>query len=331
MRALLALTVALFLTPALAASREVTLDVPGARLAATLQTPDGPQHVRPPVVLIIAGSGPTDRNGDNPLSGPAGTYRKLAANLAARGIASLRYDKRGIGASTLADPREEAQTFDDFVKDARAWLTWLGQQPGLGPVGVIGHSEGGLIALAALQGETPARALVLLAAPGEDIGTTIRRQLAQNPANPPELVQEGNAILDALGRGETVTNVSPVLAPLFRPSVQPYLRSSLNYDPQGLIAALKVPTLIVQGDRDLQVRPEDARLLAAAQPAARLFLAPGINHVLVPAPLDPRSNVATYADAQRPIGRGLLTAVVEFLHAAFRAGEAPVPTGRSRP
>ncbi|GMA17491.1 alpha/beta hydrolase [Deinococcus metallilatus] len=315
MRTLLALTAALTLTPALAASREVTLEVPGAHLAATLQTPDGPQHVRPPVVLIIAGSGPTDRNGDNPLSGPAGTYRKLAANLAARGIASLRYDKRGIGASTLADPREEALSFDDFVSDARAWLAWLGQQPDLGPVGVIGHSEGGLIALAALQGDSPARALVLLAAPGEDIGTTIRRQLAQNPANPPELVREGNAILDALGRGETVANVSPVLAPLFRPSVQPYLRSSLKYDPAKLIATVNVPTQIVQGDRDLQVRLEDARLLAAAQPAARTFLAPGVNHVLVPAPLDPAGNLATYANAGLPIERGLLTAVVEFLKA----------------
>ncbi|GAA5532000.1 alpha/beta hydrolase [Deinococcus aluminii] len=315
MRTLLALTAALALTPALAASREVTLEVPGAHLAATLQTPDGPQHVRPPVVLIIAGSGPTDRNGDNPLSGPAGTSRKLAANLAARGIASLRYDKRGIAASTLADPREEALSFDDFVNDARAWLAWLGQQPDLGPVGVIGHSEGGLIALAALQGDSPARALVLLAAPGEDIGTTIRRQLAQNPANPPELVREGNAILDALGRGETVVKVSPLLAPLFRPSVQPYLRSSLKYDPARLIATVNVPTLIVQGDRDLQVRLEDARLLAAAQPAARMFLAPGVNHVLVPAPLDPAGNLATYANAQLPIERGLLTAVVAFLKA----------------
>ncbi|GAA5511903.1 hypothetical protein Dcar01_00617 [Deinococcus carri] len=318
MRTLLALTAALTLTPALAASREVTLDVPGARLAATLQMPDGPQHVRPPVVLIVAGSGPTNRNGDNPLSGPGGTYRKLAQNLAARGIASLRYDKRGIGASTLADPREEAQTFDDLVNDARAWLAWLGQQPDLGPVGVVGHSEGGLIALAALQQATPARALVLLAAPGEDIGTTIRRQLAQNPANPPALVQEGNTILDALARGETVTNVSPVLAPLFRPSVQPYLRSSLKYDPQRLIAAVNVPTLIVQGDRDLQVRPEDARLLAAAQPAARTFLAPGVNHVLVPAPLDPVGNLSTYANAQLPLERGLLTAVVDFLRSELR-------------
>ncbi|WP_104991986.1 alpha/beta hydrolase [Deinococcus sp. NW-56] len=315
---LLPLTAALLSAPALAASREVTLEVPGARLAATLQTPDGPQHARPPVALILAGSGPTDRNGDNPLVGPGGTYRKLAANLAARGIATLRPDKRGIGASTLADPREEAQTFEDFVNDARAWLTWLSGQPDLGPVAVIGHSEGGTVALAAVQGQTPARAVVLLAAPGEDIGTTIRRQIGQNPANPPALVEESNWILDALGRGERVAEVSPVLAPLFRPSVQPYLISSLRYDPQRLIASQNLPTLIVQGDRDLQVRPEDARLLAAAQPAARTHLARGVNHVLVPAPLAPAANFARYGDAELPLERGVVSAVVEFLRGALR-------------
>ncbi|MCP2013275.1 pimeloyl-ACP methyl ester carboxylesterase [Deinococcus sp. HSC-46F16] len=315
---LLPLTAALLSAPALAASREVTLEVPGARLAATLQTPDGPQHARPPAALILAGSGPTDRDGNNPLSGPGGTYRKLAANLAARGIATLRPDKRGIGASTLADPREEAQTFEDFVNDARAWLTWLSGQPDLGPVAVIGHSEGGTVALAAVQGQTPARAVVLLAAPGEDIGSTIRRQIGQNPANPPALVEESGRILDALGRGERVSEVSPVLAPLFRPSVQPYLISSLRYDPQRLIASQNLPTLIVQGDRDLQVRPEDARLLSAAQPAARTHLARGVNHVLVPAPLDPAANFARYADAELPLERGVVTAVVEFLRGALR-------------
>ncbi|WP_019588590.1 alpha/beta hydrolase [Deinococcus apachensis] len=321
-RLLLPLTAALLLTPALATSREVTLEVPGARLAATLQTPDGPQHGRPPVVLILPGSGPTNRDGDS-LAGAAGTYRKLAANLAAWGIASLRPDKRGVGASTLADPREEALTFDDLVTDARAWLTWLAAQPDLGPVAVIGHSEGGTVALAAVQGQagaapSPARALILLATPGEDIGTTIRRQITQNPANPPELVQETNRILDALGRGERVAEVSPPLAPVFRPSVQPYLVSSLKYDPARLIAAVNVPTLIVQGDRDLQVRPEDAWLLAAAQSAARVHLARGVNHVLVPAPLDAAANFATYANGELPLERGLLTAVVEFLRQTLR-------------
>lgn len=320
-RLLPALTAALLLTPALAASREVTLDVPGARLAATLQTPDGPQHVRPPVALVLAGSGPTNRDGDS-LAGAAGTYRKLAANLAARGVATLRPDKRGVGASTMADPREEALTFDDLVADARAWVAWLAAQPDLGPVVVIGHSEGGTVALATVQpserAASPAKALVLLAAPAEDIGTTIRRQITQNPANPPELVQETHRVLDALGRGEQVGEVLAPLAPVFRPSVQPYLISSLKYDPARLIRGVTVPTLIVQGDRDLQVRPEDARVLAAAQPAARLHLARGVNHALVPAPLDPTANFATYGNADLPLDRGLLTAVVEFLQQALR-------------
>ncbi|MFC4425251.1 alpha/beta hydrolase [Deinococcus navajonensis] len=321
-RLLLSLTAALLLTSARAESRDVTLEVPGARLSATLQTPDGPGHPRPPVALILAGSGPTNRDGDS-AAGAAGTYRKLAANLAARGIATLRPDKRGIGASTAADPREEALTVDDLVSDARAWLAWLSAQPDLGPVVVIGHSEGGTVALAALQDQagaapSPAKALILLAVPGEDIGTTIRRQITQNPANPPELVQETNRILEALSRGERVTEVLPLLAPVFRPSVQPYLISSLKYDPVRLISAVNLPTLILQGDRDLQVRVEDARLLADAQPAAHLHLARGVNHVLVPAPLNPAANFATYADAELPLERGLVTAIVDFMQQTLR-------------
>jgi len=321
-RLLLPLTAALLLTPARAESRDVTLEVPGARLSATLQTPDGPRHPRPPVALILAGSGPTNRDGDS-AAGAAGTYRKLAASLAARGIATLRPDKRGIGASTVADSREETLTFGDLVADARAWLAWIAAQPDLGPVVVMGHSEGGTVALAAVQeqggtGRSPAQALILLAAPGEDIGTTIRRQITQNPANPPELVQETHRILDALSRGERVTEVLPPLAPVFRPSVQPYLISSLKYDPVRLISAVSMPTLIVQGDRDLQVRPGDARLLAAAQPAARVHLARGVNHVLVPAPLNPAANFATYANAELPLERGLLTTIVDFVQQTLR-------------
>lgn len=317
-RRVLTTALALSLGSALAAQREVTLNVPGATLSGTLQTPDTARPgAKVPVALILPGSGPTNRDGDS-AAGPGGTYRKLAASLAARGIATLRADKRGIGKSVPADPREEALSFTDYVNDARAWVNWLAAQPGLGPVALIGHSEGGLIALAALQEPAPVQALVLLAAPGESLGATIRRQIGQNPANPPALVEESNRILAALERGESVAEVSPVLAPLFRPSVQPYLKSSLGLDPARLIAAVKVPTLIVQGARDLQVRVQDAELLRAAQPAAQLQLVPGMNHVLVDVPLDMQANAASYADPNKVLAPALTLGVGEFLRAQLR-------------
>lgn len=305
-------------TPALAASREVLLTVPGAELHATLQTPEG--VVLPPIALIIAGSGPTDRDGNNPLGVTVGSYRKLADALEAAGIATLRPDKRLIGASKANDPSEAALRFDDYVNDARAWLTWMAAQQAdgnnaFGPLILIGHSEGSLIGLAALQAApVPVAAFVSLAGPGENLAATVKRQLRANPATfPVALVQESDQILDALLRGQTVAQVSPPLAGLFRPSVQPYWISELMFDPVVLIAQLKLPVLIVQGGRDLQVGVSDAQKLAKAQPAAKLVVIPGMNHVLVNAPADPKGNYATYAQADLPLSTGLLNTLIPFL------------------
>ena len=318
MMKVLMLPLSLMFTPVLAASREIVLTVPGAELHATLQTPDG--VVRPPIALIIAGSGPTDRDGNNPLGVSVGSYRKLADALEAAGIATLRPDKRLIGASKANDPSEAALRFDDYVNDARAWLTWMAtQQAGgnsaFGPLILIGHSEGSLIGLAALQAPpVPVATFVSLAGPGENLAATVKRQLRANPATfPVALVQESDQILDALLRGQTVAQVSPTLAGLFRPSVQPYWISELKFDPVVLIAQLKLSVLIVQGGRDLQVGVADAQKLAKAQPAAKLVVVPGMNHVLVNAPADPKGNYATYARADLPLSTGLLNTLIPFL------------------
>ena len=295
---------------AFASQTNVTLSVPGANLTGTLQTPG--TGVKPPVVLILAGSGPTDRDG-NSLAGPGGTYRKLAADLAAQGIASLRVDKRGVGQSSVTDKRESSLTFEDYVNDARAWLKWLAQQKQFSQVGLIGHSEGGLIALAAAQNNASIKALVLLSTPGETIGATIRRQVGQNPANPTELVKETNDILTQLEQGKTVAQVSTPLMPLFRPSVQPYLISSLKYDPAKLVAQVTAPTLIVQGDRDLQVRAQDARSLGEAQKTATVIIVPGMNHVLVPSPEDVQANFKTYSDPKISLDQTAVNTVTDFL------------------
>ena len=312
------LVTALLLTPALAASREIALTVPGAELHATLQIPDG--VVRPPMALIIAGSGPTDRDGNNPLGVSVGSYRKLADALEAAGIATLRPDKRLIGASRADNPSEAALRFDDYVNDARAWLSWTASQQAdgnstFGPLSLIGHSEGSLIGLAALQAPpVPVAAFVSLAGPGENLAATVRRQLRANPATfPVALVQESDRILDALLKGQTVAQVSPPLAGLFRPSVQPYWISELRFDPVALIAQVKLPVLIVQGDRDLQVGVPDAQKLAKAQPAAKLVIVPGMNHVLVNAPADAKGNMATYAQVDLPLSTDLLNSLISFL------------------
>jgi alpha-beta hydrolase superfamily lysophospholipase len=283
-------------------------DVAAAGLSGTLLKPPGIE--RPPVVLLISGSGPTDRNGNQGGTGPA-ELRQLAEQLAERGIASLRYDKRGIGRSVLPGLREENLVLDSFVEDAAAWLGWLQQRSDLGPRFVAGHSEGGLIAIL-LAKRTSVSGIVLLATPGRRLGDVTRDQLSRS-GMAPALRTEALAILAALERGEAVANVSAPLLPLLRPSVQPFMRSMLVLDPAQDLRALRLPVLIVSGGHDLQVGPDDAARLAAARPDAARLDIPGMNHVLKIAPADPAGQQDAYANPDLPLAPGVGDAIATFV------------------
>nr|WP_299905349.1 alpha/beta fold hydrolase [Sphingomonas bacterium] len=284
-----------------AAAVDVTIEAPG---------PSGPLQgamLNPPVaggqapmVVIIPGSGPTNRDGDSPLGTSGGVYRQLAWGLAARGIGSVRIDKRGMFGSAAAIPDANNVTIADYAGDVRTWIGVIRKRTGVPCVWVLGHSEGGLVALAAAQGATDICGLLLVATAGRPMGEVIRAQLRANPANAPILASALNAI-DTLEAGNPVdpATLHPALASgLFRLSVQPYLINAFRQDPARLIAAFKGPVLILQGKRDIQVGIEDASLLKNAQPTAKLVTLEGVNHVLKPVASDARgANVATYADA----------------------------------
>ena len=218
--------------------------------------PDGSEP--PPVVLLIGGSGPTDRNGNQGGTGPA-ELRQLAEQLAEQGIASLRYDKRGVGRSPAPGLREEDLVLNAYVEDAVAWLDWLQQRPDLGKRIVAGHSEGGLIAMLAAK-RTAVAGIVLLATPGRKLADVVRDQLQRIGMEPP-LQAEALTILASLERGEKVSSVNPALQALFRPSVQPYMISELAIDPAKELNSLALPVMIVSGGHDLQVGSADAALL----------------------------------------------------------------------
>ena len=283
-------------------------DVTVAGLSGTLLKPAGVE--RPPIVLLIAGSGPTDRNGNQGGAGP-GTLRQLAEALAQRGIASLRFDKRGIGRSAVAGLREQDMVLGSFVDDAAAWLTWLQQRRDLGAPIVAGHSEGGLIAIL-LAKRVPVSGIVLIAAPGRRLGDVLREQLQQN-GMPAPLLTDALAALAALEHGESVSTVKPELAALFRPSVQPFMRSVLAIDPAGELGALKLPVMIVSGGHDLQVSAADAALLAKARPDATRLDIPDMNHVLKIAPADRAGQQDAYANPNLPLAPGLGDAVAAFV------------------
>ena len=301
----------LLIAAAAAAAIPVTAPGPQGPLAGTFE--DAGKGA--PVVLIIPGSGPTDRDGNNPMGVTAASYRLLADALANKGVSSVRIDKRGLFGSKAAIPDPNKVTIGDYATDAHSWAAAIENRTGAKCVWVLGHSEGALIALAAAQDSRGICGVISVSGAGRRLSDVIREQLRSNPANAPVL-GEAMKDLDALDRGEHVgaTNMNPALLPVFRPQVQDFLIDMFRYDPAKLAASLKLPLLIVQGERDIQVSVTDAKLLAAAQPNAKLVLVPTMNHVLKDVASDERSaNLATYADPSLPVDSTLVDAIASFV------------------
>lgn len=269
-----------------------------------------PKSERPlPVALLIAGSGPTDRNGNNP-AGDNDSLKRLAQGLARQGVASLRYDKRGVGASLAAAPDERDLSVEAYVSDALAWSERLKGDPRFGELILVGHSEGALIASLAAP-RSGAAALISIAGSGRPIDAVLREQLQGRLS--PALLATSHYLIDELKAGRTHADIPEPLQVLFRPSVQPYLISLFAYDPAEAFAAVNVPALIVQGRHDIQVGIDDAEALHRAKPDAELALIDGMNHVLRIVPAS-AAQLASYDDPDLPLARGLLERIQRFLN-----------------
>ncbi|HWK36860.1 alpha/beta hydrolase [Sphingomonas sp.] len=307
----------LFAAAAVAASApvasEMTVPGPQGPLAGTLI--DAGKGA--PVVLVIPGSGPTDRDGNNPLGVTAATYRLLADALAERGVSSVRIDKRGLFGSKAAVADPNAVTVADYAGDAHAWVDAIRARTGADCVWLLGHSEGGLVALQAAQDPRGLCGVILVATAGRRLGAVMREQLNANPANAPILPPTLAAIdsFEAGRRVDPATLPAPV-RPMFSAAVQGYLIDMFAHDPAKLTAAITLPVLIVQGERDIQVAVADARALKAAAPKATLTLVPAVNHVLKAVESDDRAaNIATYRDPSLPVAPGVVDAVAGFVTA----------------
>jgi pimeloyl-ACP methyl ester carboxylesterase len=286
------------------------VDLSGGAVHGTLLMPKTAMAV--PVVLLIAGSGPTDRDGNSTMIGGANnSLRLLAEGLAGNGIASLRYDKRGIGAS--AKVPEANLRFETYVDDAAAWCDMLHKDKRFSRVVIAGHSEGSLIGMLAAK-RCSAAGVISLEGAGRTAGDILRSQLAGKL--PPDLAEKNAAILASLEAGNPVADVPPQLTVLYRPSVQPYIISWLKYDPAKAIAELDMPVLIVQGTTDIQIGAADAKRLAAANPRAKMLMVEGMNHVLKSVPDDRQKQLASYGDPTLPLAPQLMPAMVELVKAA---------------
>lgn len=248
------------------------------------------------------GNGPTTKNN---------CLKLLAHELAQRGIASLRFDKRGVARSASACRSEVELRFHTYVDDVLGWLARLREEPRISQVYLLGHSEGALIATLAAQA-TPVCGLILVAGAGQRLGNLIRKQL-RDAGLPATLLSEADRILASLAVGELAPNVPPELCGLFRPSVQPYFVSWLALDPVTELAKVECPALVIQGTADLQVTIDDCTLLGCAGANVRTRLIPAMNHVLKLVGEEREANLAAYAEPDRALAPLLIRAVVDFL------------------
>lgn len=290
---------------AVAGERDVGLN----GLAASYATPDADPSGKG--IVLIAGSGPTDRNGNSRLGVTADYLKQLSDALVGDGISVLRYDKRGVGASKSALSSESALRFGDFVADAAAWAAWVRARDGIACVFVLGHSQGGLVATLIAEQMTLA-GLILLASPGRPLAQVLEDQLTRAPLDA-KLRSSALSTLKKLEQGKTDADTSPDLQRLFRPSVQPFLISLINIDPAQKLAQLSLPTLIVSGGHDLQVGKADYDALRAANPGATAVRIADMNHVLKDAPAARKPNLATYSDPNLPLSAQLKRAVTSFV------------------
>lgn len=288
------------------AQEEVSIASNDIELHGTLIHPEKSKKV----VLIISGSGQTDRNGNTIGFNYTNNCLKLVAEeLATYNIASLRYDKRGVGESKSDNLVPEKVRFDDFANDAVNWINYLKKD--FDTVIVMGHSIGALIGILATE-QTEIDQFISLAGIASSGYETLKRQLSTN--QPPFVTEAAIPILDSLNSGYNVDNVPAYLNGLFHPKMQGYLMSWMKYVPQQEIKKLNIPILIVQGTTDVQITVEEAKKMATVNSNCQLKIIDNMNHVLKEvSTTEMNENVATYANPNLPLHPELMPTLVSFI------------------
>jgi pimeloyl-ACP methyl ester carboxylesterase len=309
-RGIIALITILLISAAKATEEPITLTTPTGDILGVLMLPESSNPC--PVVLIIAGSGPTDMNGNTIGSNYNNNSLKLLAeSLATNGIASVRYDKRGIGKSIAAGTKEEELRFEHYIDDATAWAEMLANDSRFSKVIIAGHSEGSLIGMVASQKSKAVKAFISIAGCGRPAYEIIEEQLQRQSE---QIQREAAAINKELREGHTVNNIPNYLASLYRMSVQPYLISWFRYNPSEEISKLSIPVLIVQGDMDIQVTVSEAERLRAARFISSYQIIEGMNHVLKHCESrDMLTQLETYQNPNLPIKSELIESITRFI------------------
>jgi pimeloyl-ACP methyl ester carboxylesterase len=292
--------------------QEIFLNVEKCKVYGTLKIPKTKEKL--PVALIIAGSGPTDRNCNQPRM-TCNSFKMLSDSLNKYGIATLCYDKRLI-AKSVSKQTEEELRFEDYIEDAKKWIDLLSQDSRFSEIIVIGHSEGSLIGMIACVNNLKTSKFISLAGAGSPIDEILKTQVMQSlEGQPIPLKNQAFTYIDELKQGNVIEKVPFGLYSLFRPSIQPYLISLFKYNPQEEIAKLTIPILILQGDMDMQIDEDEADLLYEANPTAKKVIIEDMNHVLKNSPsIDKKVQLKdSYNNPNSPINTELIKEIAAFV------------------
>lgn len=258
------------------------------------------------LAIIIAGSGPIDRNGNQNFL-KSNNLKKLAEGLTNNGIATFRYDKRIVKQirQNKVDPNI---LFDDFVTDAKAVLDYFKSSGEFKTIYIIGHSQGSLVGM--LAAKDGADGFVSLAGAGQNIGDVIVEQVSKTA---PELRTDAQKTVDVLKSGQTTSDYPKVLASMFSNDIQSFMINWMAHEPSLIIKDLDMPILIINGTKDLQVSVDEAKLLKSANQKAQLNLIDNMNHVLFLIEGGPSENFKSYNEGFRAVSEELIQSITTFI------------------
>lgn len=282
-------------------SKEVTIN---AFVDGTLLTPNSSETET--LAIIIAGSGPTDRDGNQNFM-KNNSLKKLAEALSKNGIATFRYDKRIVKQIKKGNPNVNI-LFDDFVTDAISVVDYFKKDNTYKKIYVIGHSQGSLVGL--LAAKERADGFISIAGAGRSIDEVIIEQIKRNA---PMFIEDTKRVFNVLKEGKTTEEYPPALASIFNIGVQPFIMNWMSYNPQEIIKSLKIQALILNGTKDIQITEEDAKLLKEAQPNAQLSIIENMNHVLFTILGDSLENYKSYNESYHDVSSELISVILNFI------------------
>jgi len=268
----------------------------------TLLVPESVEN--PPLVIIIAGSGPTDRNGNQSFM-RNDMLKKLAERLSENGITTFRYDKRVVK-QLKTRTFDNNIRFDDFVTDAKSVVTYF--KSSYTSITIAGHSQGSLVGL--LATEAGVNGFISLAGAGNSIDQIILEQITKTA---PFFTEETKRVLQVLKSGETTTEFPQALGSIFNLEIQPFMINWMQYNPQELIENLEMPVLIINGTKDLQVSATEAQLLKTHKTDAELVIVENMNHLLFEINGDDLVNTKSYNEMNHPIMPEVVEVMVNFI------------------